>query len=174
MRYKLLISTAAAALLGVSALGTYAVAEQGAAGPCHGAKHEWSRHHGHHGFAGHGMHRLLRKLDLSTQQRDQVRDILKKSRPQFRSLGMQMRDNQRRLMDVNPDDPNYASIVAQVSQANGQAVTQMIQLRSQMRADVYKVLTPEQKQKLQTMKKKWRERMQKRMHERPQQPASQG
>lgn len=174
MRYKLLITTAAAALLGASAVGTYAYAGQGHAGPCQGAKHEWSHHHGHRGFDGHGMHRLLHKLDLTDQQRSQVRDIMQKSRPQYQTLRTQMRDNQRRLMQINPDDPNYTNVVSQVAQANGQVVTQMIQLRSQERADIYKVLTPEQKQKLQTMKQKWRERMQKRMHEHRQQaPANQ-
>lgn len=166
MRYKLLITTTAAALLGASALGSYALADQGQSGPCHGARHEWSSRHGHRGFEKHGMQRLMHKLDLSAEQRTQVRDIMKKSRPQMQALRTQMRDNQRRLMDVNPDDPNYANIVAQVSQANGQAMTQMIQLRSQLRADMYKVLTPEQKQKLQEIQHKWRDRMQKRMQER--------
>lgn len=166
MRYKLLITTTVAALLGASVLGSYALADQGQRGHCHGARHEWSSGHGHRGFEKHGMQRLMRKLDLSDQQRNQVRDIMKKSRPQMHALRTQMRDNQRRLMDVNPDDPNYSNIVAQVSQANGQAMTQMIQLRSQLRAEMYKVFTPEQRQKLQEMRHKWRERMHKRMQER--------
>ena len=174
MRYKLLVTTTAAALLGASALGTYALADQGQAGPCHSARHEWTSHHGHRGFEQQGMHKLMRKLDLSDQQREQVRDIMKKSRPQFQTLRTQMRDNQRRLMDINPDDPNYAAVVAQVSQANGQVMTQMIQARSQLRADMYKVLSPEQKQKLQAMQQKWQERMQKQMHEREQKHSNQG
>jgi periplasmic protein CpxP/Spy len=102
---------------------------------------------GPHGWH-HGPWHLLDKLDLSAAQKQQIKDIMTTAHPQMQSLHEQMRANSLKLQQTKPTDPNYASIAAAVSQTHGSLSAQMMSQHSEIRAQVFKVLTPAQQTQL--------------------------
>jgi periplasmic protein CpxP/Spy len=104
---------------------------------------------GPHGWHHHGgpMH-LLSKLGLSAEQKQQVKDIMTAARPQMQALHEQMHANMLKLQQTQPTDPNYSSIASQVSQTHGSLSAQMLTQHAEIRAQVFKVLTPAQQGQL--------------------------
>ena len=98
----------------------------------------------HHGGPG----RLFSKLGLNAAQKQQIKEIMTATRPQRQSLHEQMHANAAKLRQTPPTDPNYASIVSQVSQTQGSLAGQMVTQRADVRAQVFKVLTPAQQTQL--------------------------
>jgi Spy/CpxP family protein refolding chaperone len=98
----------------------------------------------HHGGPGH----LLSKLGLSDAQKQQIKGIMTAAHPQMQSLHEQMRANSLKLQQTLPTDPNYSSIASQVSQTHGSLVAQGMTQRAEVRAQVFKVLTPAQQTQL--------------------------
>jgi periplasmic protein CpxP/Spy len=98
----------------------------------------------HHGEPWH----LLGKLDLNAAQKLQIKEIMTAARPQMQSLHEQMQANSMKLWQTQPSDPNYAGIVSQVSQTHGSLAAQMLTQRADLRAQVFKVLTPAQQAQL--------------------------
>ena len=103
----------------------------------------WHHHHGE----GH----LLAKLNLTAQQQASVKAIMANLGPQMKSIHQEMRANSLKLRQTQPNDPNYANVVAQVTQANGSLHSQMITQKEAMRAQIFKVLTPAQQTQLATL-----------------------
>jgi protein CpxP len=107
----------------------------GAPGP-----HGWHHHRG----AGH----LLAKLGLSDAQKLEIKGIMTAARPQMQSLHEQMRANSLKLQQTLPTDPNYSSIASEVSQQHGSLTAQGMTQHAEMRAQIFKVLTPAQQTQL--------------------------
>jgi Spy/CpxP family protein refolding chaperone len=103
--------------------------------------HGW---HGHH----HGPWRMLSKLGLSDAQKASIKTIMTNAHPQMQSLHEQMHANSLKLRQTAPTDANYSSIAAQVSQTHGSLSAQMVQQQADVRAQIYKVLTPAQQTQL--------------------------
>jgi len=115
----------------------------------------WHHHH-RHGF-GHWM---LSKLNLSDAQKAQVKSIMTAAGPQMKSIHQQLHANSLKLSQMAPNDAAYAATVTEVSQANAALLAQMITQREQVRASVFKVLTPAQQQQLATLKAEMQARQQ--------------
>ena len=98
----------------------------------------------HHGGPWH----LLGKLDLNAAQKQQIKEIMTAAHPQMQSLHEQMVANSLKMRQTQPTDPNYASIASQVSQTHGSLAAQMMTQRADVRAQVFKVLTPAQQAQL--------------------------
>ena len=111
--------------------------EAGAAAPPAGA-HGW-----HHG-PGH----LYAQLNLTADQKAQMKVIMAGAGPQMKSIHQQMKANSLKLRQTQPNDPNYANVVADVSQADASLHSQMITLHADVRAQVFKILTPAQQTQL--------------------------
>jgi Spy/CpxP family protein refolding chaperone len=105
-------------------------------------------------FEGHrhgGPWHLLGKLGLSAAQKQQIKDIMTAAHPQMQTLHQQMRANSLKLRQTKPTDPNYANVAAQVSQTHGTLSAQAMTQRAELRAQVFKVLTPAQQTQLATL-----------------------
>jgi periplasmic protein CpxP/Spy len=106
---------------------------------------------GPHGWHHHGPGHLLSKLNLTDDQKAQVKTIMTNAGPQLKSIHQQMHANLLKLHQIQPTDSNYSSVVTEVSQANGTLHSQMIAQMSEVRASVFKVLTPAQQAQLKTL-----------------------
>jgi protein CpxP len=106
---------------------------------------------GPHGWHHHGEGRLLAKLNLSDDQKAQVKTIMTNAGPQLKGIHQEMRANSLKLRQMQPTDPNYANVVSEVSQANGTLHTQMIAQMAEVRASVFTVLTPAQQTQLKAL-----------------------
>jgi periplasmic protein CpxP/Spy len=134
--------SAGAVLAAASSLSIAAAADVSTTTPPAGTPgpHGWR----HHGGPGH----LLSKLGLSDAQKQQIKGIMTAAHPQMQSLHEQMRANSLKLQQTLPTDPNYSSIASQVSQTHGSLVAQGMTQRAEVRAKVFKVLTPAQQTQL--------------------------
>jgi len=150
---------AAGALLTAAAGSSVATAADEAtaatpATPAAAGPHRW-----HH--RGHGH--LLSKLNLSAEQQAAVKSIMANAGPQLKSIHQEMRSNSLKLRQTQPSDSNYANVVAQVTQANGSLHSQMISQREAVRAQIFKVLTPEQQAQLAALQAQMQAKIQARM-----------
>jgi protein CpxP len=138
IRNLLIIVMAAAVLTPAAGISMPSAAETAAT-----AQAPPGTHGGHH-----GPWRLLGKLGLSAAQKQQIKDIMVAAHPQMQSLHEQMRANSLKMQEVRPTDPNYASVASLTSQTHGTLSAQMMAQRADLRAQVFKVLTPEQQTQL--------------------------
>jgi Spy/CpxP family protein refolding chaperone len=94
---------------------------------------------------------MKKRLDLSPEQVTQIKALRKNYRLEQKESAA-TRVKYKRLL--NPGDDNYMSLVqAQADQA-GAIATQKILAKGQLKADVYALLTPEQKDKSQKIRAK--------------------
>jgi len=114
--------------------------------PEHGG---WDHHH------GWGPARLFHKLGLSDDQKASMKSILSGAGPSMKSLHEQIRANAEQLRATNPDSPNYAAVVASVSQTAGSLETQKTTKQANLYAQLYAVLTPAQKTQLAALQSTW-------------------
>ncbi|HSN72824.1 MAG TPA: Spy/CpxP family protein refolding chaperone [Steroidobacteraceae bacterium] len=94
------------------------------------------------------MHHVLEQLDLTPEQEQTVEQIFASARPRLSALHEEMRDIRHSLIDINPDDPDYATVVNQASQKSGELASELVREMSQVRTEIHAVLTDEQKAKL--------------------------
>lgn len=118
----------------------------------------------HGGWHHHGPMHLYSKLGLSEAQQAQIKSILHSAGPQMKSVHEQMRTNQLKLAHTQPTDPNYSTVVAEVSQANATLHAQMTTQMANVRQQIYtQVLNEAQRTQLQALEAQREARMQQRM-----------
>jgi Spy/CpxP family protein refolding chaperone len=135
---------AGAVLAGAAGMSAAIAADEAtsAAPPAPGA-HGWHHHR--------GPWHLLAQLNLTAAQKQQIKEIFTAARPQMQSLHEQMQANMQKLHQTQPTDPNYTTIASQVSQTHGSLAAQSLTQRAEVRAQVFKVLTPAQQTQLATL-----------------------
>ena len=107
--------------------------------------------HHHHG----GMWHEYSKLGLTDDQKASMKAIFTAAKPQMQTMHQQMQANHLKLMQTKPDDPNYQTVVAEVAQSEATLASQRSTQHSQLRAQLYGVLTPAQKTQLATQQAQW-------------------
>ena len=126
-------------------------------------------HHGDFHGGPHGRHspgKMLKKLDLTPEQQDAVHDVMEGSRPAMHEAYKAKRDNQRRLMDITPDDAAYSATVDEVAQANAELAARTTRLGAQTQASIWALLTDEQKARAVELRAEMEQRMLKHRAER--------
>jgi Spy/CpxP family protein refolding chaperone len=118
---------------------------------------------------------LLRGLDLSEVQRDQVRTIMSTHREESRALQQRQQAAMRALQDATEGTDEAA--IRQQGEAVGAVIADAAVLRSKVRAEVWAVLTPEQQAKAEQLRAERKTRMaerQKQMQQRMEQRRQRG
>jgi Spy/CpxP family protein refolding chaperone len=97
------------------------------------------------------VERLAARLDLSTEQRDQVRAIVDKARPETRALQDKLTDNRQQLHALMRQGTAKESEIRKLADAQGKLKADMIVQRSKVHNAINAVLTPEQREQFQQM-----------------------
>ncbi len=131
--------------------GTALAGEPLAAAPSDGAPPH-AHHLGPPGAAG-GMYAGLvlhhaSAIGLSQEQADTIKGFADSGRASGEQRRSQMHAQMQALMQTRPDDANYSTVVAKAAQVMGDLTSQGIQQESQLRAQIWSVLTGAQRQKL--------------------------
>jgi protein CpxP len=140
--------------------------------------HAQRAHEGFGGFGGFGPggfgHRpglaMLRQLDLTDQQRQQVRTIMQSHKADFQQIHQRIRaafDAQHAAANATPADE--ATIRAKATEV-GAAEGDLAVLMARVRAEVFQILTPDQQAKAQQLQQQRAQRMQERRQQHQQQP----
>ena len=95
----------------------------------------------------YGFERMADRLNMSAEQREAMKAIDDKYRPEMRELRQLMKDNRDALDKMDASDPR----LNEVAEAQGKTMADMTVLLKKMRAQMDKVLTDAQRRQLQTM-----------------------
>jgi Spy/CpxP family protein refolding chaperone len=95
---------------------------------------------GHHHRRGSEFRHVLHQLNLTDDQKVQIKSIMSQSKAQHQALFASIRETRSAMAATMPNDPNYASLVA-TAKANAAA---RIQAASELKTQIYAVLTPAQ------------------------------
>jgi len=96
--------------------------------------------------------RVAEKLDLSDSQRDQFKQIHEQGRGEGKTIHEAMQKNRDALHKLNPSAKGYSKQVAQLANEKAELVKQMVVHKSEVRAELHAMLTPQQREKMSQMK----------------------
>lgn len=118
----------------------------------------------HHGGLEHHMLGFLSKqLDLSEAQQAQVKDIFTKEKPTLGPLMMQKGQLHQQLMQEAISATSNPTKVQALAAQQGQVETALAMEHAKIAAQIYNLLTPDQKAKAQQLLQQHQERMQQHM-----------
>jgi protein CpxP len=128
--------------LAVGLIGAVAHADTAAPAAPGGAAAGASSHRWHAGQqrGSSEFRRALRQVSLTPEQQVQIKAIFTQARPQMQALRTSLRSNHEALAATSPNDPNYPALLA-TEKANA---NERIQAASDLKTQVYAVLTPAQ------------------------------
>ena len=159
IRFRLLIA-AMAVLLGSAIAKSQTTTDAPPPAPMHGYAH---------GMHDHTMGFFGRALNLTDDQKTQMKALMEKEHPTMKPLFQQQRqiDQQlRQYVQGTYDEAKVRTLANQKAQVEAELTVQHTRIHNQM----YQLLTPDQQSKLKEMEANHEARMQKHMQEAP--PAS--
>jgi len=165
-RYRLLIA-AMAVLLGSAIAKSQTAADAPPSPPMH--NHEFGMHGD--GMYGHRMGFFAKALNLTDDQRAQMKTIMQKEHPAMKPLFQQQHQidlQLRQYVEGTFDQAKVQALAAQKAQVQVQLTVAQTRIHSEM----YQLLTPDQQSKLKEMEANREARMQKHMQEAPPAPPS--
>jgi Spy/CpxP family protein refolding chaperone len=118
----------ATSLVGIAAYAQTATTATPAAAAAGAPGHHW-HHHRHHG----GMFFVLHKLNLSPEQKTQIKGIMAGEKSQFQALHTSVKTNRTALATTPPTDPGYPALL-QTAKTNAST---RIQLESETWSAIY-------------------------------------
>jgi len=104
----------------------------------------------------HGMQRMADDLKLSDQQRQQFKSIHNESRAAGKAMHEAMQLNRDALQKLDPGAKDYSRQVGRLAAEKAELVKQMVIQRSEVRARIHAMLTPEQREKAAAFKRDFR------------------
>ena len=124
-------------------------------------------HHPNHGMRGkRGMGMMLRGLDLTDVQKEQIKAIVTASREGTKSLKDQMRANREQIQELSQDGSFDEARISELAGQQGAFHAQMIVEREKVKSQIFALLTPEQKAKAAEMRSKFKQKFEERMQKR--------
>jgi Spy/CpxP family protein refolding chaperone len=164
-RYRLL-TAAVAVLLGTAIAKSQTAADAPAPPP---TQHHGYGMQGHRGMHLHRMGFFAKALNLTDDQKAQMKTIMQKEHPSMKPLFQQQHqiDQQLRQYVEGPyDEAKVRALAAQKSQIETELTVAQTRIHNQM----YQLLTPDQQSKMKEMEANHEAHMQKHMHEAPPTP----
>lgn len=160
--------TAAILSIVLVAMGAMFVFAQDGAGQKDG-KRGFGKRGGHH-RGGHGM--MLRGLDLTDEQKAQVKTIMQSSREASKPLREQMKANRQKLQALS-DSGNFDQAQVQaLADEQGRLTAQMIVEKEKVKSQISAILTTEQKAKAAEMKAQFKQKREERKQKRAEKRAA--
>ena len=114
----------------------------------------------HSGLGRHGFEmRILKQLDLTDEQKAQVKSILSDERPTIQPLVQQLGATRRELRAATVNGQFDEATVRALAAKATQAMTDLIVEKARVQSKIYNVLTPEQQTKFNQLQERIIERM---------------
>ena len=102
-------------------------------------------------------HQLLKELNLTNAQKQEVKSIFQQAKQSAQPLRQQLKQNREALAAAAK--ANDTAQIPQLSQAESNLMGQLIAIRSEAKAKFYNSLTPEQKEKADQVQQMIRQRI---------------
>ena len=91
---------------------------------------------------------MLRRLDLSDAQRDQVRELMRSQSETMRTRAEAHRKTHDELRQLPMSEDYSEAKLKALAEASGKAAAEMAELRARTARQLHQILTPEQRQQL--------------------------
>lgn len=114
--------------------------------------------HGGHGRHGGMIGMALRGLDLTDEQKTKVEEIRKASRTNVDPLLQQMHGNRKQIVELGTDGNFDQAKVEALAAEQGNITAKLIVEKEKAKAQIFAILTDEQKAKATEMRTKFKER----------------
>jgi len=126
-------------------------------------KRGFGKRGGHHrGGGGGGRGMMLRGIDLTDDQKAQVKTIMQSSRESSKPLREQMKANRQKLQTLS-DSGNFDQAQVQaLADEQGRLTAQMIVEKEKVKSQISAILTTEQKAKAAEMKAQFKQKREER------------
>lgn len=122
--------------------------------------------HGHGGPGG-DFHRMLKQLDLTTDQHSQVKAIFEKEKPALQPLMQQMHQNHAAMRALGASGPFDEAKTRALATQNSQTMIDLQVEHARIKSEIMQILTADQKAKLAQIEAKHEEHMQMKEHMSP-------
>ena len=121
---------------------------------------------GHFGKRGGGERMMFRGLNLTDEQKAQIKSIREASRETVKPIREQMKANRQKLNDLSANGNFDQAQVQAIAAQQGSLSAQLIVEKEKIKAQTFNILTPEQKAKAAEMKAQFEQKRQERMQNR--------
>jgi periplasmic protein CpxP/Spy len=136
---------------------------------------EDKRGFGKHGGKHRGGHEFfLRGLDLTDEQKTQIKQIMEASKEKNKAVREQLRANHQKLDEITANGAFDEAQVTAIANQQGALSAQMIVEKERVKSQIFAILSDEQKAKAAQMKDQMKERFRNRMEKREAKNAEQG
>lgn len=153
---KIIFGIAAAAILIAASIFVIAQRSGGKGG------HEFGRGTGGHGG---GIEMALRGLDLTDEQKPKVKEVMEAAKTTTEALMEQTRANHEKIRGLGTDGKFDQAQVEALATEQGNLMAKMIVEKEKVKAQIFALLTDEQKAKAETMRSKFEEKFKQRQGE---------
>lgn len=109
-------------------------------------------------FGGRGFERIAEKLNLTDEQKTQVKAILEESKTRIKPLMEAMRENHKQAANLGTDGTFNEEQVNQIANRQSETMKQLFIEKEKTKAQIFAVLTPEQRTEAAKMKEQFKER----------------
>lgn len=104
---------------------------------------------GRHGYGGPGgFHHMLKQLDLTSAQQDQVKAIWAKEKAALQPLMQQMRQNHSAMSALEASGPFDEAKTRALATQNSQTMIELQVEHARIKSEIMQILTADQKAKL--------------------------
>jgi Spy/CpxP family protein refolding chaperone len=97
------------------------------------------------------LSQISNRLNLSEEQREQVKDILTAEAPVVQPLVRQLFENRQDLESISAGGRFDEAEVRSIAQKQATVIVELIVVRERVKSEIYAILTPEQREKLQAL-----------------------
>lgn len=126
-------------------------------------KRGFGKRGGHHRG---GMERIFRALDLTDEQKAQMKAIRQASKDSTKPIREQMKANRQKLQTLSESGTFDEAQVRAIAAEQGNLSAQLIVEKEKVKSQIFNLLTPEQKAKAAEIKAQFKQKMQERMQKR--------
>ena len=109
-------------------------------------------------FGGRGFERIAEKLNLTDEQKTQVKTILEDSKTRVKPLMESMREIRKQAENLGTDGVFNEEQVNQIANSQSETMKQLFIEKEKAKAQIFAVLTPEQRAEAAKMKDMFKER----------------
>ena len=116
--------------------------------------------HGHGMFGGSMMGFHARALNLTDDQRTQMKSVMAKEKPALKPLFTQLATTRQQIRQLEMSDTFDEAKVRELATQQAQTMTELTVQQARIHSELYQLLTPDQKTKLTQMMQQRQQRIQ--------------
>lgn len=118
------------------------------------------------GFGGRGFERIAQKLNLTDEQKTQVKTILEDSKTRVKPLVESLKENRKQSENLGFDGTFNEEQVNQIAASQSETMKQLFIEKEKTKAQIFAILTPEQRAEAAKLKAQFTERFKDRFKKR--------